>query len=89
MLNVLHIYRVYGLFRLRVFVIYYLWHIRPVGLGVGFGAVEIVLIAGKAIDTMMVAAFLVVFGAAEGVAFLAVGEWVVFGPGCFSSRDDR
>ena len=59
----------------------------------------VVLIAGKAIDTMTVVAFsavgglgvlpLGVFGIVEFVVLLIVGKWTVFGVGCFSFRDDR
>lgn len=55
----------------------YLGYSRPVAEGVGFGVVEVVLIAGKAIGTMTV------------VGFSIVGELVVFEAVCFSFRDGR
>jgi hypothetical protein len=54
----------------------------------------VVLIAGKAIDTIPIVGelgvlMLVVFGIVEFVVLLIVGKWTVFGVGCFSFRDDR
>jgi hypothetical protein len=51
-------------------------------MGVGFGVVEVVLIAGKAIGTMTV----VVFWVVGKLTVLTLG---VFGTVCFYSRDDR
>ena len=74
-------------------------YFRPVVSGFGFGVVEVVLIARKAIGTITVVAFsavgglgvlpLGVFGIVEFVVLLIVGKWTVFGVGCFSFRDDR
>ena len=93
--------RGYGLFLMRVS---YPGCSGPVasggGLDVGLGGIEVVLIAGKAIDTIsVVVAFsvvgelgvlmLVVFWVVEFDAFLIAVMQLVFDVGCFSSRDDR
>lgn len=81
--------RGYGLFLMRVS---YPGCSGPVASGVG--VVVVVLIAGKAIDTIPIVGelgvlMLVVFGIVEFVVLLIVGKWTVFGVGCFSFRDDR
>lgn len=81
--------RGYGLFLMRVS---YPGCSGPVASGVG--VVVVVLIAGKAIDTIPIVGELGVLiwvglGLVEFVAFLIVGKCAVFWVGCFSSRDDR